>query len=178
MAWHRRGEMVAPTYDIERALMSYGRVSKSSVWDRCTVAMSYGRDVKSYAWDSHRPCHTDELVSPTYEVVVVKSYGWDVKSFLWDIDTLLCHTDEMLSPMYEIDVLLLCHADEMLNPTYEIATALCHTDELISPPYEIAIVTISYERVTKSSVWDSMLLKKIYKVVLLHRRTISHMQTR
>ena len=48
----------------------------------------------------------------------------------------------------------------MLSPTYEIATALSHTDELISPPYDIAIVTISYGRVTMSSVWDSMMSKK------------------
>ena len=49
----------------------------------------------------------------------------------------------------------------MLSPTYEITTALSHTDELISPPYDIAIVTISYGRVTMSSVWDSMMSKKI-----------------
>ena len=48
----------------------------------------------------------------------------------------------------------------MLSPTYEITTALSHTDELISPPYDIAIVTISYGRVTMSSVWDSMMSKK------------------
>ena len=48
----------------------------------------------------------------------------------------------------------------MLSPTYEITTALSHTDELISPPYDIAIVTISYRRVTMSSVWDSMMSKK------------------
>ena len=50
----------------------------------------------------------------------------------------------------------------MLSPTYEITTALSHTDELISPPYDIAIVTISYGRVTMSSVWDSMMSKKIW----------------
>ena len=50
--------------------------------------------------------------------------------------------------------------DEMLSPTYEITTALSHTDELISPPYDIAIVTISYGRVTKSPVWDTMMSKK------------------
>ena len=50
----------------------------------------------------------------------------------------------------------------MLSPTYEITTALSHTDELISPPYDIAIVTFSYGRVTKSSVWDSMMSKKIW----------------
>ena len=48
----------------------------------------------------------------------------------------------------------------MLSLTYEITTALSHTDELISPPYDIAIVTISYGRVTKSPVWDSMMSKK------------------
>ena len=48
----------------------------------------------------------------------------------------------------------------MLSLTYEITTALSHTDELISPPYDIAIVTISYERVTKSPVWDTMMSKK------------------
>ena len=48
----------------------------------------------------------------------------------------------------------------MLSPTYEITTALSHTDELISPPYDIEIVTISYGRVTMSSVWDSMMSKK------------------
>ena len=48
----------------------------------------------------------------------------------------------------------------MLSPTYEITTALSHTDELISPPYDIAIVTISYGRVTKSPVWDTMMSKK------------------
>ena len=48
----------------------------------------------------------------------------------------------------------------MLSPTYEITTALSHTDELISHPYDIAIVTISYGRVTMSSVWDSMMSKK------------------
>ena len=48
----------------------------------------------------------------------------------------------------------------MLSLTYEITTALSHTDELISPPYDIAIVTISYGRVTMSSVWDSMMSKK------------------
>ena len=50
----------------------------------------------------------------------------------------------------------------MLSPTYEITTALSHTDELISPPYDIAIVAISYGRVTMSSVWDSMMSKKIW----------------
>ena len=50
----------------------------------------------------------------------------------------------------------------MLSPTYEITTAQSHTDELISPPYDIAIVTISYGRVTMSSVWDSMMSKKIW----------------
>ena len=48
----------------------------------------------------------------------------------------------------------------MLSLTYEITTALSHTDELISPPYDIAIVTISYGRVTKLPVWDSMMSKK------------------
>ena len=48
----------------------------------------------------------------------------------------------------------------MLSLTYEITTALSHTDELISPPYDIAIVTISYGRVTMSSVWNSMMSKK------------------
>ena len=48
----------------------------------------------------------------------------------------------------------------MLSLTYEITTALSHTDELISPPYDIAIVTISYGRVTKSPVWDTMMSKK------------------
>ena len=48
----------------------------------------------------------------------------------------------------------------MLSPTYEITTTLSHTDELISPRYDIAIVTISYGRVTMSSVWDSMMSKK------------------
>ena len=47
----------------------------------------------------------------------------------------------------------------------------CHTDELVSPPYEITIVAISYGRVTKSYVWDSMMLKK-YGVALQHRRTV------
>ena len=47
----------------------------------------------------------------------------------------------------------------MLSLTYEITTALTHTDELISPPYDIAIVTISYGRVTKSPVWDTMMSK-------------------
>ena len=61
----------------------------------------------------------------------------------------------------------------MLSPTYEITTALSHTDELISPPYDIAIVTISYGRVTMSSVWDSMMSKKnmgwpFYAAVVLH----------
>ena len=58
----------------------------------------------------------------------------------------------------------------MLSPTYEITTALSHTDELISRPYDIAIVTISYGRVTMSSVWDSMMSKKKYGVALLRRR--------
>ena len=48
----------------------------------------------------------------------------------------------------------------MLSLTYEITTALRHTDELISPPYDIAIVIISYGRVTKSPVWDTMMSKK------------------
>ena len=48
----------------------------------------------------------------------------------------------------------------MLSPTYEITTVLSHTDELISPSYDIAIVTISYRRITMSSVWDSMMSKK------------------
>ena len=39
-------------------------------------------------------------------------------------------------------------------------------EELVSPPYEIAIVAISYGRVTKSSVRDSMMLKK-YGVALV-----------
>ena len=58
----------------------------------------------------------------------------------------------------------------MLSLTYEITTALSHTDELISPPYDIAIVTISYGRVTKSPVWDTMMSKK-YGVALLRRRS-------
>ena len=63
----------------------------------------------------------------------------------------------------------------MLSPTYEITTALSHTDELISPPYDIAIVTISYGRVTMSSVWDSMMSKKnvgwpFYAAVLQQRK--------
>ena len=33
---------------------------------------------------------------------------------------------------------------------------------MLSPPYDIAIVTISYGRVTMSSVWDSMMSKKIW----------------
>ena len=33
---------------------------------------------------------------------------------------------------------------------------LCHTDELVSPAYEISIFSISYGRVTKSSVCCSM----------------------
>ena len=62
----------------------------------------------------------------------------------------------------------------MLSPTYEITTALSHTDELISPPYDIAIVTISYGRVTMSSVWDSMMSKKnmgwpFYAAVITNR---------
>ena len=32
----------SPTNAITTDLTSYGRVSKSFVWDRCTVAMSYG----------------------------------------------------------------------------------------------------------------------------------------
>ena len=83
------------------------------------------------------------MLSPTYELA-----------------TALCHTDEIVTPTYEIGELWLCHTDEMLSPTYEITTALSHTDELISPPYDIAIVTISYGRVTMSSVWDSMMSKK------------------
>ena len=63
----------------------------------------------------------------------------------------------------------------MLSPTYEITTALSHTDELISPPYDIAIVTISYGRVTMSSVGDSMMSKKnmgwpFYAAVVLQTR--------
>ena len=61
----------------------------------------------------------------------------------------------------------------MLSPTYEITTALSHTDELISPPYDIAIVTISYGRVTKSPVWDTMMSKKKYGVALLRRRSLT-----
>ena len=52
-------------------------------------------------------CHTDEMLSPTYESA-----------------TALCHTDEMVTPTYEIGELWLCHTDEMLSPTYEIATDL------------------------------------------------------
>ena len=47
---------------------------------------------------------------------------------------------------------------------------LCDTDELISNPYEIAMVAISYGWVTKSSAWDSMMLKK-YGVAFLRCRT-------
>ena len=65
----------------------------------------------------------------------------------------------------------------MLSPTYEITTALSHTDELISPPYDIAIVTISYGRVTMSSVWDSMMSKKNmgwpFYAAVLHTLNIS-----
>ena len=72
----------------------------------------------------------------------------------------LSHTEELVSHPYEIDI---------LSPTYDIATALCHTGELVSPPYEITIVATSYGWVTKSSVWDTMMLKK-YGVALLCRR--------
>ena len=46
-------EMLSPRYEIAIDLMSYGRVSKSYVWDRCTVAMLYGWDAKSSLWDKN-----------------------------------------------------------------------------------------------------------------------------
>ena len=45
--------MLSPTYELATYLMSYGGVSKSSVWDRWSVAMSYGWDVKSSVWLSN-----------------------------------------------------------------------------------------------------------------------------
>ena len=66
--------------------MSYGRDSNSYVWDRCTVAKSYGWDVKlSVGVNSSWLCHTEELVSRPYEIVILfaMSYGWDVKSYVW-----------------------------------------------------------------------------------------------
>ena len=84
--------------------VSNGPRSYSNVWDRCTVAKSYGWDVKSSvgvnsSWLCHTEelisptyeiatytlCHTEELVSRTYEIVILfaMSYGWDVKSYVW-----------------------------------------------------------------------------------------------
>ena len=56
-----------------------------------------------------------------------------------------------LTPSYNIGILLLC-PDEMLSPTYGLVTDL-----------------MSYGRYIKSSVLDSIVLKK-YGVALLHRR--------
>ena len=52
-------------------------------------------------------CHTDEIVTPTYEI-----------GELW-----LCHTDEMLSPTYEITTAL-SHTDELISPPYDIAIVI------------------------------------------------------
>ena len=81
--------------------MSYGRVSKSCVWDRCIVAMSYGWNVTSSIWDNNSGyviqrshlyetgilllCHIDEILSPTYEIASdLMSYGRVSKSYVWD----------------------------------------------------------------------------------------------
>ena len=42
--------------------------------------------------------------------------------------------------------------------------------QTLCPTYEIVIVAISYGRVTKSPVWDTMMSKKKYGVALLRRR--------
>ena len=81
------GDLATPTYEIVTDLRPYGRVSKSYVWDSYTAAMSYGWDAQVQRMrKQHTLCHTEELVSPTYEIGVL----------------LLHHTDEMLSPTYEI----------------------------------------------------------------------------
>ena len=90
--WHSNTVAMSYGWDVKSSvgdskfLMSYGGVSKSSVWDKYIVAMSYGRDNKSYVWVSNRHlCHTEELVSRPYEIVILfaMSYGWDVKSYVW-----------------------------------------------------------------------------------------------
>ena len=125
-------------------------------------------------------CHKDEMLSPTYEIATYTlCHTEELVSRPYEIVIycLLCHTDEMLSPTYEIATDLMSYGRDSNSYVWDRCTiAMSYgwdvkssvgvnssgyvTDELISPPYDIAIVIISYGRVTKSPVWDTMMSKK------------------
>ena len=86
------GENISPVWHSNSTPISYVGLTNSSVWHRVccylirTLCHTDDRVSPTYEIATDLIRYTDELISPTYgiAIVVMSPHGWDVKSYEWD----------------------------------------------------------------------------------------------
>ena len=146
--------------------------------------MSYWWELKSCVWSTDLMSH-GRVDKSTYEIaIVVMSYVWGVESYVLDSNspfTWWRHQMETFSALLAIcagnspvtgefpahrpvtrsfDVFFDHEAGDLRRHRAHYDVIVMYlTDKLASPPYKKAIIAISYGRVNKSSISDSMMFK-------------------